>query len=144
MSRDISRFLISLAFGVALGCPSLGAQVPTPSLLGRWHGTSICIRASWNAACSDEEVFYDFVPAPSGLPWILPHAYKRVGTAIEAMGDMEFLPDTSGIRWIGEFANTRVHVRWVYQVTDSGLTGGVVLLPAMQLARNVRAQRDST
>ena len=144
MTRAILRILLLLAFGGALDRPSLGAQIPAPSLLGRWHGRSICIKADWNAACNDEEAFYDFVPAPSGLPRLLLHAYKRVGTAIASMGDLEFWPDTGGARWVGEFANTHVHIRWVYQVADSGLTGTLILLPSMHLARNVHAQRDST
>jgi hypothetical protein len=144
MTRTVAPFLLALALGLVLDDASLAAQAPPPALLGRWHGTSICVKASWNAWCNDEEAFYDFLPASGGLPRILLHAYKRVGTAIEPMGDMEFVPDSGPARWAGEFSNTRIHIRWVYHVADSGLTGSLILLPSMQLARNVRAQRDST
>jgi hypothetical protein len=144
MRQTISPLMLALALGLALDGTSLSAQAPPPALLGRWHGTSICVKASWNAACNDEEAFYDFLAAPGGLPRILLHAYKRVGTAIESMGDLEFLPDTGMARWAGEFSNTRTHVRWVFQVADSGLTGAMLLLPSMQVGRKIRAQRDST
>jgi hypothetical protein len=143
MTRTVAPFLLALTLGLALDDASLGAQATPPALLGRWHGTSLCIKASWNASCHDEEAFYDFLPAPGGLPRILLHAYKRVGTTIEPMGDMDFLPDTGQARWTAEFSNTRVHIRWLFQVADSGLTGTVVLVPSMQVGRTVRAQRDS-
>jgi hypothetical protein len=144
MARTAATFLLLLALGLVPDSGPLGAQASPAALLGRWHGTSICTKASWNAACNDEEVFYDFVQAPRDPPRILLHAYKRVGPAIEPMGDLEFLADTGRARWAGEFSNTRVHIRWMFQVADSGLTGGLTLLPSGQLARTVRAQRDST
>lgn len=123
---------------------TLRAQEPSRRVLGLWHGTSICVKASWNASCNDEEIFYEFVPAKSGLPGILLRAAKRVGAAIEPMGELELQPDTGHARWAGEFRNSRVHIRWLYQVSDSGLTGSLILLPSMQVARAVRAQRDSS
>jgi hypothetical protein len=144
MPQTISPLMLALALGLALDGTSLCGQTQPPALTGRWHGTSICVKADWNASCNDEEAFYDFVPAPGGPPRILLHAYKRVGTAIESMGDMEFLPDTGHARWAAEFRSTRVQVRWMFQVTDSGLTGAMLLLPSKQVGRTIRAQRDST
>lgn len=143
-SRTIYESLLLLAVGFGVGHSSLRAQEPTPPLLGMWHGTSICVKASWNASCNDEEIFYEFVPTKGGLPGILLRAAKRVGSAIEPMGDLEIQPDTGEARWAGEFSNSRVHIRWLYQVSDSGLTGSLILLPSMQVARAVRAQRDSS
>lgn len=144
MASAAPRFLLGLVLGLVLNRSSASGQTPTPSLLGQWHGTSICVKAAWNAACNDEEVFLWFEPAPTGLPRILLHAYKRVGSGIESMGDLEALPDTGQARWAADFSNTRVHIRWLYQVTDSGLTGTLVQLPSMRVARHQRAQRDST
>ncbi|MEO8138122.1 MAG: hypothetical protein ABI742_00690 [Gemmatimonadota bacterium] len=144
MTRDNTRYLPLLALGVVLHSSPLCAQTPTPSLLGRWHGTSICTKASWNASCNDEENFFEFVPAAGGLPGILSHAGKRVGTTIQSMGDVDLQPDTGKARWAGEFSNGRVHIRLVYQVADSGLTGAVIQLPLHQVVRTYRAQRDST
>ena len=140
----IPGVLLVLSLGIVLDRASLGAQAQSPSILGLWHGTSICSKADWNASCNDEENFFQFVPASSGLPKILLHAAKRVGTAIEWMGDLELQPDTGDRRWVGEFANSRVHIRITYQVSDSGLAGTIVEVPSLQIARRIRARRDSS
>ena len=140
-SLRVGMMPLLLAFAPCGG--SLAAQASQPSLLGKWHGTSICTKAAWNAACNDEEAFYNFVRVPGGASKVLLHAYKRVGTAIEPMGDMEFVPDTGRGRWTSEFSNSRVHIRWNFQVADSVINGTLLMLPSMQVARTVRVRRDS-
>lgn len=113
------------------------------AILGRWHGHSICVKAPWNAACNDEEVFYDFIAEQADSGRILQHASKLVAGHAEWMGDLElsYMADRAG--WAGEFSNGRVHIRWSYRLRGDSLEGEVVMLPTLQVARHVVAWRDS-
>ncbi len=128
-----------LAAGLVVAVPAgVAAQA---EILGRWHGTSTCVKESWNASCNDERIVYDFVPSAAGAPGVLLHAYKVVGSDTVSMGDLELLPDSGAGRWAGEFSNSRVHIRWMYQVRDSSLTGTLGVYPELRVARHVVARR---
>ena len=117
---------------------------PADSVLGRWEGTSTCIKASWNASCHDEVVQYDFVRAPARGDTITLHASKRVGGKWEWMGDLDLTYDTARHRWVGEFANSRVHIEWSYWLVGRTLQGEVVGLPDRRKGRDVLAHRVTT
>ena len=114
-------------------------QQPSDSILGRWEGTSICIKADWNASCHDEVTRYDFVRATGDTLTL--HAYKQVNGTFESMGDLDFTYDSAAHRWRAEFANSRVHIEWSFQVVGGRLTGVVVDLPGRRKARDVVAHR---
>jgi hypothetical protein len=114
------------------------------SILGRWRGESVCIKAPWNARCNDEEVVYDFQPSATREGGLILHAFKIVNGTLEPMGDLEFAFDSASRQWRGDFANTRVRIRWIYEVSGSVLTGRVVDLAAGErVSREVRARRDT-
>ena len=73
--------------------PVAGASQATPAnlqqMLGRWRGTSLCVKTPWNAACHDEQVIYHVARVASDSSRIALHADKQVGTAIVPMGDLE-------------------------------------------------------
>jgi hypothetical protein len=111
-------------------------------ILGRWRGRSTCIKAEWNSACNDEEVVYEFVPAGADPSRIMLHAAKIIGGTPEPMYDLAFAYDTATARWDGDFANSRVRIRWSYRVRGDSLQGQVTLLPSGQIGRNVIAWRS--
>ena len=110
------------------------------AILGRWAGSSICVKAEWNAACNDETVVYDFVPSDSAGRITL-HASKIVAGKPEPMGDLEVSYDPAARRWFGDFDNARVSIRWIYEVAGSRLTGRVVDRRTLRVSRNVTASR---
>lgn len=119
---------------------ALPAQSPA-SILGEWHGTSICVKASWNAGCHDERIVYAATPSRETPGGVTLRASKIVGDSLDWMGDLELAYDSLAGRWAGDFQNSRVHIRWSYRVEGDSLTGTLVLIPTGQLARNVNAAR---
>ena len=112
------------------------------AILGRWHGTSLCVRASWNAACSDEEIVYDFVPRGPDSTHSLLHASKIVGGQLEPMGDLDIVYSPKSDTWDAEFANERVHIRMTYWFHGDTLLGQFIMLPDSQVGRHVVALRS--
>ncbi|HTK55990.1 MAG TPA: hypothetical protein VL295_04155, partial [Gemmatimonadales bacterium] len=116
-------------------------QDPAAAILGRWEGTSICIKAEWNRACHDEVTRYDFVRDTLRPDVITVHSYKQLGTDWDWMGDVDLRYDAAGHRWAGEWQNSRVHIEWSYWLTASGMAGQVVIFPDRRKGRDVVAHR---
>lgn len=140
-----SPLLRSALAGAALLAAAAGrgeAQDTTAAraILGRWSGSSICVKAEWNAACNDETVVYDFVPSDSAGRITL-HASKVIAGKPEPMGDLDVSYDPAARRWFGDFDNSRVSIRWIYEVAGSRLTGRVVDRRTLRVSRNVTASR---
>lgn len=138
-------FVRSAVVGAALlaGAAGRGAAQDTTAagaILGRWSGTSICVKAEWNAACNDESVVYEFVPSDSAGRITL-HASKVIAGKPEPMGDLDVSYDPAARRWFGDFDNARVSIRWIYEVAGSRLTGRVVDRRTFRVSRNVTASR---
>jgi hypothetical protein len=131
------RLAVSAALFLAL-------LVPHPAspgdILGHWHGSSICVRFTGNSACNDEEVFYEFT-AGADSNHVKLYAAKMVGTRPEPMYDLDFVYDPARQEWDGDFANSRVTIRWTYRIQRDTLFGEVLLLPAKQVGRHVVATR---
>lgn len=138
MRRSLGALAVSLLLSSA-GAPALAQSAPS-DLLGQWHGPSICVKADWNAACHDEEAYYDFVPG-SASGRVLLHAYKIINGEKELMGDLEFSYDAASHAWTSDFQNTRVHVRWIFEPRGAAMTGRVVQLPSLRAARHVTVTR---
>ncbi len=136
--RGLVPLLGLLVLGIAQADPGDANRI-----LGRWHGTSICTKADWNAACNDETVMYEFVPSAVAAGKITLHAYKYVQQAPQPMYDLDFDYDAARGQWWADFANTRVSIRWSYWLRDDGtLAGKVVDLKAQErVARNVSVSR---
>lgn len=120
---------------------ALFTQSPADAILGRWEGTSICIKADWNASCHDEATRYDFVRDSARAGVIVVHAYKRLGNDWDWMGDIDGRWDSAGRRWVGEFSNSRTHIEWSYWLEGDKLIGQVVTLPERRKGRDVVAHR---
>ena len=116
-------------------------QDPSAAILGRWEGTSICIKAEWNRACHDEVVRYEVVRDTLRPGVIVHHAYKRVGAEWEWMGDLDLRYDAAGRRWAGEFSNSRVHIEWSFWLQGADLAGKVIMLPDGRKGRDVIVHR---
>ncbi len=131
-----------LAAALILTVAPAPAREPAPAdILGWWHGTSTCVRAEWNAACKDEEILYQFVPAPPDSGHARLHASKIVGGEVVPMGDLEVRHAPDRDTWDGDFANGRVDIRWSYSVKGDTLVGQLVLRPEMRVGRHVVARR---
>ncbi len=111
------------------------------TIVGRWHGESICVKAAWNSACNDERVVYDFVAdsAPPGRVRL--RASKLVGGRPESMGDLDLAYRPADSTWFGDFSNSRVRIRWEYRVRGDSLSGRVIDRASGRVARAVRAAR---
>jgi hypothetical protein len=120
-----------------------GGTHPTSELLGHWRGESICVKADWNAACNDEVVFYDFVPGEKP-DRVLVHAYKIVNGQNEPMGDLDFGYDAGLKAWAADFSNTRVRIRFIFDVHGASLEGRLLDLKAGRVARHIRASREAS
>lgn len=112
-------------------------------ILGRWYGTSLCVKADWNAACNDETVMYEFVPSTAAPARITLHAFKYVQQAPQPMYDLDFDYDAQRGQWWADFANARVSIRWSYVLREDGtLAGKVVDLKAQErVGRQVSVSR---
>lgn len=140
--------LLSALVRSALAAAMLSAVVArttvAQSLLGRWQGSSTCVKAEWNSSCNNEQIVYEFAPLAPNLNHVLLHASKVVQGQIEPMGDDLPLSSATGKSWTGEFSNARVHIRWIYELRGDTLYGQLVSLPSLRVARNVVAWREPT
>jgi hypothetical protein len=140
------RLLLSLlvCFGLAGAITSrLQAQQASGSILGRWHGHSICIKADWNASCNDEVVVYRFVPSAAGGKQVTMRGFKILNGVEDWMGDIEMAPDAKANQWSGEFSNASVHIRFTFIMTGDSLRGTLSEVPGGRVHRNMTAVRDS-
>jgi hypothetical protein len=126
---------------VLVGLVSLGASEP-PAILGRWEGTSTCVKIPENAACHDETVIYEFRPSKDKPGAVTLDASKLVNGSPQSMGELDFTYDEAHQRWSGEFSSARVHIRWSYSIDGNTMTGTCVLLPSETVVRNVRVTRS--
>lgn len=141
--RRAVRWLAAAALPVAMPAyprTALRAQSADAAILGRWHGTSICVKADWNRACNDEEIIYRVArSAHSGV--ITLQASKLIHGVEEPMYDLDIRYDQSTREWAADFSNPQVRIRWSYRVAGGSLTGKVLDLPGERKARDVRAVR---
>jgi hypothetical protein len=121
--------------------PAVQEPSPAAQVIGSWRGTSICIKADWNRACHDEVIVYRFAAVGSRPDSVVLHAFKVLGDSLDWMGDLPLGYDRTSRLWQGDFANSRVHVRWSYAVEGQSLTGKVVDLSNGRKARDVVAKR---
>jgi hypothetical protein len=116
-------------------------QSPADAILGRWEGSSTCVKAGWNTSCHDEVTRYDFVRDSTRPGVIVTHAYKQVGSDWDWMGDVDVRWDSAGHRWAGEWGNSRVHIEWSFWLQGEKLAGQLVSLPDRRKSRDVLAHR---
>lgn len=142
--------LATLSIAMTLAASGLAAPLASPlaaqsprAILGHWIGESICIKASWNAACHDEQIVYDFTPLGADSMRVHQVAYKIVAGRPELMGELDYTYDPTQRAWLGEFSNARVHVVWRYELHGAELVGRVNMLPSGKRARTVRAHRSA-
>ena len=116
-------------------------QAPADAILGRWEGTSTCVRAEWNRACRDEVTRYDFVRDSAHPGVILGRAYKKVGEAWEEMGELSYRYDAATHRWVAGFTGGRGSIEWIFWIEGAELRGKVETLPDRRKGRDVVAHR---
>ena len=131
--------MLSLTLSISL----LIAQGPSSnSLLGTWHGTSICMDKKVDTACKDEIVVYDVdtvgVKAKGN---VMMHAYKIVNKEKDWMGDQELTHDAKSDTWWGDYTGRRGAIRWRFAVTGPEMNGTLVELPSMRMIRKVEVKR---
>jgi hypothetical protein len=120
----------------------LAPQDPATAILGRWEGTSTCVKAEWNRGCHDEIARYDFVPDTAHAGVILVHGYKLVAGEWDFMGEIELRYDSAGHRWAGEWGNGRVHIELSYVLQGTDLVGKLIGLPDGRKARDIIVHRS--
>lgn len=127
---------------LSLATLALASDTPGPrDILGTWIGTSTCVKATWNAACNDEQVRYSFVGADPDSTHVHQVADKMVAGQWELMGELDYTWEPATREWNGDFANSRVRIRWTFRVSHDTLTGEVVTLPDRRIARHAVAVR---
>jgi hypothetical protein len=129
----LASVLVFMGFASRPGSPT--------AILGWWHGTSTCVHAEWNAACNDEEVVYQFVPAPPDSTHSVVHAFKMVQGRLEEMGDIGFTYSPERSAWDGDFKNASVDIRWSFELHGDTLVGQEFQRPEMRVGRHVVATR---
>jgi hypothetical protein len=110
-------------------------------IVGRWQGTSTCVRGEWNRACHDETVLYVVRPSAAHRGQVTLVASKRVGGTWEWMGTLDFRHDAARNEWTADYTGGRVPIRWTYRVNGREMAGKLVLLPSGRQARVVSAHR---
>jgi len=116
---------------------------PTSELVGRWHGTSICTKADWNAACHDEEALYEFTEG-AAPGHVLSKGYKIVNGKPEYMGDLDVAYDETARAWVAEYSGPRVQTRWIFEVHENELNGRAVFPPSMRVGRTIHITRQTS
>lgn len=116
-------------------------RFPTSTILGGWQGNSICVPATWNAGCTDEEVLYDFVLAAAQADGVTLRASTLVSGKPRWMYDLDFAYDSTARLWSAEVQTRRTSIRWTYRVKGDSLIGHLAELPSGRVARRVHAVR---
>ena len=131
--------LVTLIGGIPQAVP---AQNTRPgAIMGLWHGTSICVKASWNAACNDEVTEYDFVPGSTDSMRGTIHAFKIVQGVRDSMGALPITFAPTAQRWDARFTSRRGDARWSFWIHGDTLLGELLVNPDSQVARHVVALR---
>ncbi len=140
-----TRLVLLLSFSlVAWPAPSSRSPNPGPgAVMGWWHGTSTCVKASWNSACNDEIITYNFVPTSPDSSSSNLIAYKIVNGKRDLMGELPVTFAADSQRWNADFANSRVSIRWSYWLHGDTLLGQVAIRPDMKVGRQVVAFRGA-
>jgi hypothetical protein len=128
--------------GAALLLAVAAKTTPPPaSILGEWHGTSICVDRVLAPACKDEVVVYRCTPGAKDTARLA--GYKIVSGEEQFMGELGFTPSGRGSDWTADFRNARYHGRWRFHVADTLLTGDLIDVPTGKQVRRVRATRSA-
>lgn len=111
--------------------------VTIASVLGIWHGHSDCLQKG--TACNDEIVEYHFEPWPGHPDSLWLDALKLVAGRYGSMGRLPCSFDAATRTWNAEFANSRVHILWSFQIVGKKLVGSLVRLPDRTPERHAEA-----
>lgn len=137
-------FAIAIAITAATAQAQSARMALPTDILGRWSGTSTCVKADWNRACNDEVVTYWTEPAAGVRDSLMFHAFTKIGDAWESMGDLMMGYNPAVRRWEAPFANARVRILWTFTVSGGrDLAGRLFILPDDRVGRTVVATRAS-
>lgn len=127
--------------GVPFKALSRSALPLPPSVIGTWHGESICVGD--RPACKNEEVVYRF-EAVAGKPGVVTLlADKILEGKREPMYQLEFQYDEAKGSLSCEFTRRQTHGLWEYQISADAMSGTLVLLPDKSVGRRVKVSRVS-
>ena len=129
------RRAISKVRKTAAAAPDTG--VTMLSILGVWHGHSDCLQKG--TSCNDEIVEYHFEPYPGHPDSLWLDALKLVAGRYGSMGKLPCSFDAATRTWNAEFANSRVHILWSFQIVGKKLVGSLVSLPDRTPERHAEA-----
>lgn len=116
-------------------------QDPAAAILGRWEGTSICVKAEWNRACHDETAMHEFTRDTAHAGVIIDHGYKLLDGQWDWMADFPLRYDPARRRWAGEWSNSRVRIEVSYVLQGSDLVGTLNILPDGRKGRDIVIHR---
>jgi hypothetical protein len=112
-----------------------------PSVIGTWHGESIC--KGDHPACKNEEVVYRFELVAGKLGVVTLLADKIIDGKREPMYKLEFQYDDAKGTLVCEFTRRQTHGLWEYKITGDKMEGTLMLLPDKTLGRQVKVNRVS-
>ena len=119
------------------------AEQRAGDIIGRWRGSSICVKIESNRACHDEEVLYTFAASPDDPKRIRLKAEKKVGGEFGWMYDMDFTYDPDSGTWNSEFKTRRGQRGiWSYAIEGEVMKGTCTMLPEKTVVRNVLVRRE--
>ncbi len=95
------KILITLIFILSSGTGQK-SQPAEYSLLGTWHGTSICVDPQRDSACKDEEVVYVVNGIPSVRDTVEMEAFKIINDQRVSMGILSLAHSQGSRLWTVE------------------------------------------
>jgi hypothetical protein len=120
--------------GVAVWDPQ--KATPAGTIVGTWHGTSLCADKQVDRACHDEEVIYEIDSAAGPRGPVRWQADKIVNGVRENMGVSRLTYDSMAHNWFWN-VQMRVHGLWTLAVRGDSVIGDLRELPARRLVRRV-------
>ena len=109
------------------------------TLVGNWHGSSLCTDLALAPACKDESVVYEF--SASRADKVHLKADKIVAGAREAMYEIDLVWDAAARSWVYDFKTSALAVRWHYRQDGNTIAGGLAEHPSGRPVRKVMLTR---
>lgn len=118
-------------------------HAPADSILGTWHGTSLCVDKSVDTRCSDEVVVYEIDTAGVKISGnVMVHGYKIVNNERDWMGDLELRYDVGSGLWLCDFTSRDGGgIQFRFRFSGSEMKGTLVELPSERQIRKIEVRR---
>lgn len=128
----LAGFLLALTAAPVMG--------QTGSIVGEWHGTSICVDRQHFPACKDEQVVYEARVSATSPDTVVVRADKVVNGERDFMGEYPVALQEDG-SWASEMKTARFHLLLKLQVAGDRMTGTLTDLGVGYRVRDITLER---